>query len=130
MFPFRKPPAPEPTPVVVPDYDANVMTAFGFMRCSLATEREYADANPESPIEDALGRIYEKQERLEKSLAVLTDRLEPITQPAEPTDTLTAMSGEKSSVPRSRVTARLMQTADDLQRIAARIDYLASRLDI
>jgi len=93
------------------------------------TTAEYAKASSESPIEDALSRLYNQQERVEKAVAVLTERLASITQPEEPTP-LDAMPGEKSSIPRSPVTSRLINAADDLARLTSRIERLTDRLDV
>lgn len=95
------------------------------------TFKEYdaQQAADRSPIEGGLERLHEAQERAEKAFAILADRVRAVTQPEEPAEGLAAIAGEKSGFPQSPVLSRINSAAEDLLRLADRMQRLTDRID-
>lgn len=85
-----------------------------------------ADARPQSPVGMQLGRLHEIGTSIEKSLAVLRDRLEPVMSGILPMPE----DGPAVSVGDSPTARELDVIADRFARFVAEIDMLGRRLEI
>lgn len=81
-----------------------------------------------SNVESALESLSVAEMRLEKALAALADRLEPLLQPSQP-EPVDPSEPDKASVPQSPVVRRIHGAAGDLNVTVRRVERLMDRLD-